>query len=304
MTLRDFWFGRVDLTGIGLMRICTGVIVAWMLFERVPEVRSTYSDEAWLSADAAATLMDSAHTSLFRYITDPAWVAATMVLGGCCALLFASGTWTRLPGIVAFVILCSVHVRNPKVLYGADSTARIFLFYLLLIPSNRCLSIDRWRRQKSPNAIPLTPASSTCEAWPVRLLQIQVCLIYLASGISKSYGTDYSDGSALWYALGNPTFSRFYPFAMPLFEVITGPLVIMSKLTLWWELAFAFLVPFRRLRPWVLGYGVVVHGGIWVMLKIEFWGPIMLISYLALIKGEQVRCFLETLARRYERSPG
>ena len=79
-------------------------------------------------------------------------------------------------------------------------------------------------------------------------------VIYLTTGISKAYGVDYHAGLALWYALVNPVHSRFYPLAVPLYQAVFPVLKVATIITLWWELAFAFMVPFRRLRWLALGW--------------------------------------------------
>lgn len=183
------------------------------------------------------------------------------------------------------------HVRNPAVLYGADSVARIWLFYLLLMPCGRAWSIDAIRARIRTGGRAFRERPASMESWPVRLLQFQVALIYLATGVSKFYGSDYHEGTALWFALANPTFSRFYVIAEPVLSSAAPVLAALTMLTLWWELAFAFMMPLRFTRRVALGVGLFVHGGIFVALQIQFWGPLMLLSYLGFVPGRGVHRF-------------
>ncbi len=300
-----FFFGPRDVRPLALMRIGVGFIVAWMLLERVAVARSALSDEGWLPTEAAIQLMDPFHWSIFHVIDGPGMVAGLLVLGGVCALLFMVGLFTRVAGAIAFVILASAHVRNPAVLYGADSVARIWLFYLLLMPCGRAWSIDAIRARVREGARAFLADTPVMQAWPVRLLQFQVAVIYLATGISKSYGTDYHEGTALWYALANPTYSRFYPVLEPLFATAAPLLGLLTIITLWWEVAFAFMVPFKISRKVALIVGVFVHGGIFVLLEIQFWGPLMLLSYFSFISGRSLhrlwlRHVRETRNKRWE----
>jgi hypothetical protein len=98
-------------------------------------------------------------------------------------------------------------------------------------------------------------------------------------------GTDYRDGSALWYALSNPLYSRFLPIAEPAFVAMKPLLSVLTRMTLWWEIAFAFMLPFRKLRLVALAFGLFVHGGIFVLMTIEWWGPLMMLSYFAFVPG-------------------
>lgn len=288
---RRFFFGQRDVRPLALMRIGVGVIVTWMLFERVAVARAALSDEGWLPSDAAQALMDPWHWSIFHTIDQPMAVAALLLFGGCCALLFTVGLFTRWAGAVAFVILASTHVRNPAVLYGADSVARIWVFYLLLMPCGRAWSIDAVRARVRTGGRAFRGPPALMEAWPVRLLQFQVALVYLATGVSKFYGSDYHEGTALWFALANPTYSRFYVIAEPVLSSSAPLLAVLTIVTLWWELAFAFMMPLRVTRRAALGMGLFVHGGIFVAMQIQFWGPLMLLSYLSFASGRGVHRF-------------
>ncbi len=308
---RRAFLDEVDMRPLGLMRIGIGTIVTSMLVERIDEARAVYSDAGWIPHDVAIQLMDRWHWSLFHALGAPGQVTAVLVLGAIAAALFTVGLFTRATGVAAFVVLCSMHVRNPAVLYGGDLTGRILLFYLLLMPCGRAFSIDAARRHRRELVAALASGRPPARharpvpgpVWPVRLLQIQICIIYLATGFSKLHGTDYADGSALSLALANPTFSRF-AFAAPLYLAIAPALSLLTRITLYWEVAFAFMVPFRRLRPVALGIGLFVHGGIFALMTIEWWGPLMMIGYLSFVPGRAldrlwVRQLRSVRARRW-----
>lgn len=278
-----FWFGELDARPIGLMRIIVGVIVAWILAERIPPAETTFSHRGWLSHEAALQLMDPWHWSLFHLYDGPVAVQLTLAVGALAALCFAAGLLTRVTGVVAFVVLASMQVRNPAVLYGADSVVRIWFFYLLLADSGAAYSIDGVRRRLARGEPGFMAAPPTLQAWPVRLFQFQVATVYLLTGINKAYGTDYHEGTALWLAVANPTYSRFFVLE-PLYAALYPFLVLGTKITLYWEMALPFMVPFRRTRIVALGFGVMVHGAIFLLLDIEWWGPIMITSYLAFIE--------------------
>jgi hypothetical protein len=282
----------VDVRPMGLMRIGVGTIVTSMLVERIDVAAAAYSDDGWIPHDVAIHLMDPAHWSIFHTFGAAWQVTAIIALGALAALAFTLGLWTRPMGIVAFVVLASVHVRNPAVLYGGDLTGRTLLFYLLLAPCGAAFSIDADRRRRAlardrlARSEPLPRGGPVLgPVWPVRLLQIQIAIIYFTTGFSKVQGTDYHAGTALGYALANPVFSRFHSFAAPLFRALAPVLAVLTKITLWWELAFAFMLPWRRLRIVALVVGLFVHGGIFVLMDIEWWGPLMMLSYFAFVPG-------------------
>ena len=46
--------------------------------------------------------------------------------------------------------------------------------------------------------------------WPLRLIRVQVALIYLTSGLFKLFGAAWRDGSAVYYATGQNIFGRIF----------------------------------------------------------------------------------------------
>ena len=61
-------------------------------------------------------------------------------------------------------------------------------------PPVRLLSVDAWRRRRAGKAA----APDVAALWPLWLLRVQVCLVYLASGISKLVDPDWISGLVLW----------------------------------------------------------------------------------------------------------
>lgn len=288
------WFANADARPLGLMRIAVGAILTLQLAERLPYVHKGYSSEGYLTKETARLFVSDWQWSLL-FLFDAPWVAQTLVvLGLVGAILFALGQWTRVAGSVAFVVVVSLHNRNSIGMYGADMLPRYFLFYLLLMPCGRALSLDAWRERLGTARVAARKAHDPRAArrhppvfavWPVRLFQIQVFFIYLLTGINKAYGVDYHEGVTLWYALVNPIVSRFYPWAYSIYIALYPMFKVATIATLWWEIALPWMLPFRRLRVIALAMGVVVHGGIAVLLQIGWWGPLMLVSYLAFLSG-------------------
>ena len=61
---------------------------------------------------------------------------------------------------------------------------------------------------------------------------------------------------------------------------------LLTWATLLFEGSFIFLVWNRRIRPWVLGIGVLFHIGIDLFFDVGFFSWAMLIAYLAFLPPE------------------
>ena len=176
--------------------------------------------------------------------------------------------------------------RNPTFANGGDEVLRLTLLYLalgyVLLPArDRALSLDRRRIGGSGPAL--------MPAWPLRLVQIQMCIVYVVAGFWKVVGPPWRDGSALYYALGNSAFSRFgvpdWPGLQPLFMAVTLSVA-------WWELLFPVLVGWERSRRGALLFGVGVHGGILVFMNIGIFSFVMLAVYPAFLRPDEARRFV------------
>jgi len=96
-------------------------------------------------------------------------------------------------------------------------------------------------------------------SWLIRLVQVQLTVIYPAGLFEKLQGSNRQDGPAALYALGLENFERF-----PVPSFITGSLFIGWILTyaiLVIEISVPFLLWTRRTRRSAVAAGVEFHLG-------------------------------------------
>jgi hypothetical protein len=182
----------------------------------------------------------------------------------CVALGLAS----RLAAAVAWLLTVSFHNRLWWLLNGGDFLLCTGLFYLMLAPAGAAMSLDRLLRRPGA-ARPLIPA------WPVRLMQIQLCLLYLGTGLAK-LESDWLRGEAAYWVLNDLSLSRWSYCLLPV------PLFVCRLLswgTVAFELGFPVFVLLPRLRPWVLAAGVALHAGIWLTTEVGWFSPVVLCWY-------------------------
>jgi hypothetical protein len=175
-----------------------------------------------------------------------------------------------------FVGLMSFERRNPYVFNTGDGVMRLLAFYLMLAPSGAAFSLDRLRR--SPGRFWEFPARPV---WPLRLMQIQLSVIYIAGLWVKFQGTAWNDGTAVGYALRVSDLTR-----LPVPDFFKDSAVVANLLTygtLLTEASIGILVWNRRLRPWVLLAGVFLHEGIDWSIRVGFFSLAMLTLYLSFL---------------------
>ena len=187
------------------------------------------------------------------------------------------GLGSQVAVIAAFLCtLLQLH-WNPLPLSSAHQVLTVVLFALIWADCGQVLTIARGQ--------PRLGAPQNQPVWPLRLLQFQVCVIYLNSGLWKLYGPTWRDGSALHYSLSLNLFHRF-PIELPTGLGIL--LVIGTYVTLLWEIAFTPLVLWRRTRAFALLVGVALHLGVWATLEVGPFSWMMIATYVAFLDPERV----------------
>jgi hypothetical protein len=272
-----FWFRTEPMYSLGLVRMAFGVLaLVWALW-LVP-IRHEL-----LGADGVVPSQPSIpHTwGVFElWSSNPAiligWVA---LLVSAIALIF--GWHSRLAAVLVFVLILSFQRRDPWIFNAGDLVVRIEALFLALSPCGAALSLDQRRRTGSYWTAQSRPI------WPVRLMQVQLSLIYLASVQMKLAGDSWLQGTAVSYALRLEDMQRL---AAP--EWFTTNAVMMNAVT--WgalaiELAVGVLVWNSRFRPWVLAAGVVLHLMIDINIQIGIFSYAMFVLYLAWVAPETVQ---------------
>jgi hypothetical protein len=186
-----------------------------------------------------------------------------------------------------YVLVMSFEYRDPWVFNSGDILIRVEALILALSPCGAALSLDR-RRSTS------TFWSAQIRApWAIRLLQIQLSLIYLATVRAKMDGNAWPQGTAVSYALRLQDM-----LILPTPQWVTTNALLMNVATwgtLALELSIGILVWNKRFRPWVLAAGVVMHSLIMITIAVGFFAPAMFVLYLAFIPPETLQRLPKTI---------
>jgi hypothetical protein len=197
------------------------------------------------------------------------------------SVALAIGWHSRLAALAVWVLILSFQHRDQWVWNSGDVAVRIEALVLALSPCGAALSVDQARSAGT------FWSARECPQWPVRLMQLQMSLIYLASALSKINGGAWPQGTAVSYALRLQDLALVSPPRW-----VTDSALLMNAATwgtLTVELSLAFLVWNHRLRPWVLAAGVVMHTIIMISIAVGFFTVAMFVLYLAFVPPETVQ---------------
>ena len=276
--ISDFWFGQVNSRPLSLFRMGIALVILRDALLHIPIAAAFYSDSGLTSRAAIEALLTD-HPLRFSLLTGigAPWLATLFFLGwATAAVCLLVGYKTRFAAAINFICVLSVYWRNPFITSGADDILRIVSFWLLFVPLNHHFSLDIWRKN---------PPDQTTHAFPVRLLQVQIALIYLGAGLSKLLGGQWTDGTALFYVLQLESLLR--PLGHWLSAV--APLWVLQGLTygvLLLEISFPILIfaPIKQptLRILALLAMGLMHLGIALVMTMPLWDFVLVlgVSYL------------------------
>jgi hypothetical protein len=278
-----FWFQPVETSTVALFRVAFGLLALGYTLSLAPVLFAFYSDDGILPAQP--TYSGTLAWGMLGFFPSDAAVVLFyfLLLVGTIALL--AGFRARLAALVVFVCLISFGRRDPWVLNSGDLLVQVLAFYMLFMPSGAAFSVDRWLGE--PRRFWEFPARAI---WPLRLVQVQVSILYLAAVWAKVRGVTWNDGTAVSYAFRIDDVARF-----PVPGFVTDSLVLANLLTygtLAVELSIGILVWNRVLRPWVLLLGIGLHLGIDYAVRVGFFSYAVLVAYIAFVPPEAARSFI------------
>jgi hypothetical protein len=159
------------------------------------------------------------------------------------------GLWTRWTTLLSWVLVGQLYRYSTIFYNGGDLVIQAFIFLAVLCPWGEAYSVDSWRRRRRAilTGASTIPSLRRIPAWPQRLMMLQLTLIYVATGLSKS-GETWRDGTALYYALNLDHFYRVPVQGLVTWLQYTDVLPLLTWATRWWEILFPLALLGAALR--------------------------------------------------------
>jgi hypothetical protein len=282
--LRSFWFGQIDLAPVALFRILYGVQLFNWFWQLLPNIGPFFTDEGIFPRHQLVAFFPERITLLNAF--GEWWQVSIVCLVGCgVALALAFGWHTRVACVLGFALLISFQSRNPLILDGSDLVFRAIPLLLVFTGAGDLYSVDaRLRRE---------PVSGRGWAFPIRILELQVAWIYLATGIEKLAGTKWANGTATYYALQlEHTFGRWWARPIAMHPVLSQ---LMSWGTLAVELGFLpfTMTPSNITRIIATVAAAGLHMGILLLMNVGNFPVIMLSALVLFLPPAWVRRFVD-----------
>lgn len=208
------------------------------------------------------------------------------------AMLTTVGLFTRGATLVLFLSTVAFHHRNPYILSSGDTMLRLMAFFLALAPAGAALSLDRLWRLRRGSEPPGEPAAISPVAF--RVMQLQICLAYLVTGIWKAGGQTWRDGTAAALVLQLGQFARC---PLPGWVETTW----FSRIATWGTLGVELLAPvllwFPATRRAALVALAALHLGLAYALNIQLFQPVMVAGLVLFLQPDELRAVIRLAAR-------
>jgi hypothetical protein len=283
-----FWFTPADPLPLAVIRIATGLLLAWSMAVWLLDIDAFFGTAGWQRPENVWRSNDQPwQWSWFFAADDP---TAVRVLGGIAlvaAILLTLGLATPLAAVASLIGLVCAANRAPLNTFGLDDTLGLLLIGLVVGPSGERLSVDA--KLFGGGAEQGRGAASVRANVALRLIQVHLCVVYFFSGSGKLFGASWWEGTALWGAAANVQYRT-----LDLTWLARHPLTVnaITLATLFWEVAYPALIWPRLTRPVFLAMAALVHLGIGLTMGMMEFGLAMLVANLAFVPAAPWRWLL------------
>ncbi|MGZ3771184.1 MAG: HTTM domain-containing protein [Bdellovibrio sp.] len=278
----DFFFSPEPVHSVVFLRIAFGILILIQWFSIWDNLQLFWGPEGLVSLETAVIYNSVWRLNLFEFMPNdpavPVMFAYLLFLG---AVGMTVGFFTKTSMVVTFLMLVSFHNRNVFILNSGDIVIRNILFLLLFAPCADAYSFDHWIKHKR-GLVAERPLEKS--PWALRLIQIQFCIIYVATVMFKMKGNMWADGTAVYTA------TRLEEFIRAPLEILNNmaALKFLTWSTLAVEFALGTLVWVKELRYWVLLAGVALHLGIEMSMVIPLFEWVMIALMLSMVDARDL----------------
>ncbi|WP_435094572.1 HTTM domain-containing protein [Halorubrum sp. N11] len=274
----------IDLRALAAFRIGLGALLLADLVRRSRSVTAFYTDDGVLPRRAFFSDYAASH-SLHALVGEPWAVALLFGVAGAFALALLVGYRTRLVTVVSWLLLLSLHARNPMVLNAGDSLLRMLLFWSVFLPLGARWSVDAVRRADARTGTEAGVGSATpgpggpaVATVATMALLLQMLLMYLTNAVHKRGGDLWMSGEAVVYVMQADHFTYLLGNHIAEFSGLLRAFTV-----LWLVLLFAsplLLLLTGIPRAAVASLFVGMHLGMLVTMPIGLFPVVVIVGFI------------------------
>lgn len=268
-----FLFGRERPTVLAVVRMAVCLVLACEVAGFFPYVIELYST-------AGPPISWYGEIGFHPPVPSP-WAAVAWHAVLQFALLSAmAGSHTRLCLAIALLVYPAAGLLDATATFTKYTALGTHaLFWLFWSESHRQWSFDAAAANREPSSAEGKSARCGSPIWPLRLLQIQMCYVYWGAAVTKIQQGSFISGELVTFSLLDDRWTGgglAFPIALS-----PGLTILSSWSVLAFEVFFPVLIWFKAWRPWMLLAGVTLHLGMWLLLDLGIFSPLMIALLLS-----------------------
>ena len=238
-----------------VFRVLLGCYLLWHFAALLPWGAELWSNQGMLP-DASASPIAYLFPNVLTWFDPPWFVTSLLALACIASVALAVGWRDRVAAIGLWYIWTCLLGRNPLILNPGLPYVGWILVAHAFTPRAPYGALDA---RQGVNRQWHMPAPIFVSAW------ILMAVGYSYSGYTKLISPSWIDGTAVAHVLDNPL-ARPTVIRDLLLMLPDQVLSTLTWGTLAFELSFAPLALFRRLRPWLWLAGLLMHGTLLVLI--------------------------------------
>lgn len=272
-TAAEFFFAPASAAPLATLRIllsATLLVQAYLLSHQLLELYSAHGILQPSALDYLTAAAAYPNVGWLQRLLEPLGIGSettvrvlyAFYLGALVALLL--GWRARLAAFFSWAAHFLLLKASFLSAYGVDQFANVFLFYLIWMPSGDAFTVDNFTRGKP----------SAAARFSLRVLQIELCIVYFTAGWFKAVTAPWWNGEAIYRSVTAPLFAQFDMTWL-------AHLPWLAKMICWSTLIFELGYPIfmwpRRTRTLWLAATVGLHLGISLFLGLHSFAAVMIV---------------------------
>lgn len=270
------------LIGASLARIGFGLIILFLY-----AINYSQRHVLWGPNSITQPIL-SLKVNIFTLVDSVYYFEFIYHVGMLVTILFIVGWKGRIISLLNWILTFAIIENSLYMSDGGDNILRIILFYLLFANCTAYFSLDseKYKEKRSHKQYTFfNKMKSILHNFAVISSIIQLCILYLTSGLYQAMGEMWSNGTAIYYILQVDEFS--HPFFRDIILNSTLLVVILTYLSIIIKVSFPFLLFNKKTKYLAVLSVVIFHLGIAISMGlISFSLTLIVIEFLLITDSE------------------
>ena len=287
--INTFFFKPFSNKSLSFFRIAIAIFCIIQISSIYPDLLNLFGEQGFVRRDILEVLLED-YMPRINWLSDflyPFGFSEIDTLYGLfysyilALILLGIGFKTRFFSILAWFIHLLFFGSGDAFMYGVDYVTTSCLFYCMILRVNHHFSVDALLKEETNR-----PVQSTI--FPIRILQLHLCLIYLFAGLSKMIGVHWWNGEGIWRAIMLPDFYQYDLSWLANYPII---LMVMGWMVLLFEVGYPFFIYYRKTRLICLLSIIGMHLGIGLFMGLYQFAAILIIMNISAFGSEYIERF-------------